>query len=100
MVVRTSRDIYVGQRILVECECRLSGVPTDPTVLQCTVRSPSGTSVTLNYPDVNLTRRDLGFFEANVTVSEGGTWWVRFEAAGVADAVQEISFEVLSSNVM
>lgn len=100
MATRTTRDVYVGQRILVECEFRLLGVPTDPTVVQCTVRSPSGSSTTLNYPDVNLVRRDLGFFEANVTVDEGGTWWFRFEGAGVVDAVQETSLEVLSSNTV
>lgn len=100
MTTRTVRDIYPGQRILVECEFRLLGVPTDPTVVQFTVHAPSGSSTTLNYPDVNLTRRDLGFFEANVTVNASGTWWFRFEGAGIVDSVQELPLEVLPSNTI
>jgi hypothetical protein len=91
------RQIFSGQRVLVQCEFRLLGVPTDPIVVQCTIRSPQGSKSVLNYPADNFVRRDLGLFEANVTVDIGGTWWFRIEGAGVVDAVTEISLEVIQS---
>lgn len=97
MPTRAIRDIFQGQRLLIEAEFRLLGVPTDPIGVQCIVRKPSGSQVALNYPDINLTRRDLGLYEANITVDEGGTWWVRFEGFGTVDAVQEQPFEVKST---
>lgn len=97
MPTRAIRDIFEGQRLLIECEFRLLGVPTDPVGVQCTLRKPDGTQTLLNYPDPNLTRRELGVFEANITVDQGGTWWVRFEAFGTVDAVQETPFEVKST---
>jgi hypothetical protein len=97
MPTRAVREIFEGQRLIIECEFRKRGVPTDPIGVQCIVRKPSGSQAALNYPDINLTRRELGIFEANITVDEGGTWWVRFEGFGTVDAVQESSFEVRST---
>lgn len=92
------QQIFSGQRVLVECTFRLLGVPTDPTVVQCTIKDPSdGSQTVLTYPHTNLTRRELGVFEANVTVNDGGVWWFRFEGAGVVDAVTEIPLEVIQS---
>ena len=91
--------IYPGQRVLVEIKCRLLGVPTDPTVLRCLVLDPSGALTILTYPAETLTRRDLGFFEANVTVNAPGLWRFRGEAAGIVDGVQETSVLVAPSAV-
>ena len=44
-----SQATYVGQRLLVEGEFRLAGVPTDPMVVRCIVRSPTGVLNTLIY---------------------------------------------------
>lgn len=89
--------VYPGQRVLVEIKCRLQGVPTDPTVMRCLIKNPSGSTVTLTYPDEDFTRRDIGFFEANVTVDAPGVWHFRGEAAGVIDGVQETALTVSPS---
>lgn len=89
--------VYKGQRILVEVKTRLAGVPTDPTVMRCLVLKPSGTQVTLTYPDVSFTKRDTGFFEANVTVDQAGVWRFRGEAAGVVDGIEETAVTVYDS---
>lgn len=89
--------IYPGQRIFVEVKFYLLGVPTDPTVARCLIKDPTGNTVILTYPDDDFTRRDLGFFEANITVDEAGTWRFRGEAAGVVDAAQETSLSVSAS---
>jgi hypothetical protein len=92
------RTIYEGQRVLVECEFRLEGVPTDPIVVQAVVKNPvTGVETTLTYPAVSLTRRDLGLFEASIDVTAPGVWWVRWLGAGNVDAVTEVAIEVAAS---
>jgi hypothetical protein len=94
------QQVYEGQRIQIEMEFRLLGVPTDPTIVQITARSPSGSNSTLTYPNVNFTRRDTGLFDAAFIVDLPGTWFFRPEGTGVVDAVDEIAMEVLASNVI
>jgi hypothetical protein len=100
-VILDTDPYYVGQRVLLEIEFRLLGVPTDPTIVQITAKDPSdGSNITLTYPDVDLIRRDVGLFEAAFVVSSGGQWHFRVDAAGVVDAVTETSLEVLASMVI
>lgn len=89
--------IYPGQRVVVEMHVRLAGVPTDPLVMRCLVRAPDGSTSTLTYPDENLTKRDTGFFEANVLLDKPGTWNFRPEAIGTVDGVDEIAVTVADS---
>lgn len=89
--------IYPGQRVLVEIRFFLHGVPTDPTVAKCMIKDPTGSQTTLTYPDDDFTRRDTGWFEANVTVDRAGLWSFRGEAAGIVDANGEISITVSPS---
>lgn len=92
-------SVYIGQRILIEIEYRLSGVPTDPTLATITARSPAGSVSTLTYPDEDFVRRSAGLFEASILVDEPGTWVFRTEGAGVVDAVNEYTQVVLQSGL-
>lgn len=92
--------IYEGQRILVEMRFRLNGVPTDPTIVSLTTRAPDGGSFVLTYPVEDLTRRDLGFYEADVLVDQAGVWAFRAQGAGVVDTVNEYVLFVAASNVI
>jgi hypothetical protein len=96
----STNNYYPGQRVLIEMTFRLLGIPTDPTIVQMQTRSPSGTLVTLTYPAVELTRRDIGLFEAAVLVDEPGQWNFRGIGVGVIDSVQEASLDVQPSGVM
>lgn len=90
---------YVGQNLLIECEFRLNGVPTDPSIVTVAYRTPLGTQSTLTYPDVNLIRRSEGLFEASIPAEEAGTWTFRAEGVGVVDAVNEFTMAVLASGL-
>lgn len=81
--------IYKGQRVRAEIKYRLNGVPTDPTIAQIFIKKPSGSTITLTYPDTNFVRTSLGVFEVYYTLDESGTWWFRAEGAGVIDGVDE-----------
>lgn len=100
-VIRSSSSAYyVGQRVLVEAEFRLLGVPTDPTIIQFYARNPRDRSiVVLTYPNIHLTRVATGLYEADFQVTDPGQWHFRAEGAGVVDAVVEVHLDVLASNI-
>ncbi len=89
-----------GQRISCEGEFRLKGVPTDPAVVTCTFRAPDGTGTTLAYPSADLTRLDLGVYEASLVAQQAGTYSIRLAGAGVVDAVGEATVNVARSTVL
>jgi len=89
-----------GQRLIIEAEFRLEGVPTDPSVIQCFVRSPAGVTTQLAYPSPDLSRLDLGLYEANVLADGPGTWTFRFIGSGAVEAVREVDASVSASKVL
>jgi hypothetical protein len=95
-----STDYYEGQRILVEAEFRLLGVPTDPTIVQVLARSPQGTVNVYTYPAVELTKRDVGLYETSILADVPGQWHFRVTGTGVIDAVTEVELNVLESGVI
>lgn len=99
MAVDEETKVYVGQKILIEVEYRLNGVPTDPTIASITYRSPLGSQATLQYPTTDFIRRSAGLYEASILVIEPGTWIFRSEGAGIVDAVNEMTQEVLASGL-
>lgn len=91
---------YVGQRVRVEFEFRLFGVPTDPTIIQVSARNPVTESVVfLVFPNSSLIKVGVGVYEADFVVSSPGQWHFRAEGAGVVDAVTEVHLDVLASTV-
>ena len=86
--------IYEGQRLRIDVQFRLQGVPKDPLIAQALIKAPSGTVTTLTYPAVSFTRKGLGEFEIYWTVNEPGTWFFRAEGSGVVDAVSELPVSV------
>lgn len=96
----SSSDYYEGQRVLVETEFRLLGVPVDPTIVQVFAKNPLGSVNVFTYPAVELTRRDTGLYETAILVDMGGQWHFRVVGTGVVDAVTEIDLDVLESKVI
>lgn len=91
-------QFYEGQRVLVEIQYRLRGVPTDPIVRQVFIKKPSGSTIDIVYPDPAFTRVGLGEYEVAYTLDEGGTWWFRAEGIGTIDGVNEVPLEVLPTS--
>lgn len=92
-----ANNVFEGQRILIEVEFRLNGVPTDPTVVTIASHSPTGVQSTVTYPADSFIKRSTGVYEASILVNEDGTWIFRAEGAGIVDAVNEFPQEVLAS---
>jgi hypothetical protein len=93
-----SSDIIIeGQRVRVEINYRLKGVPTNPTIAQVFIKNPSGSVAQLTYPDANFVRIALGKYEVYYTLDQGGTWWFKASGAGVIDGVDEVPIIVQES---
>lgn len=100
VITRDDTPFYVGQRILVEVEFRLLGVPTDPTIVRVFASNPTdGGTTVINFPDEFLTRIGVGLYEASVLVSAPGQWHFRVEGAGIVDSVTEIHLDVFASSI-
>lgn len=93
-------EIYVGARASVECNFRVAGVLADPLAVSAIVRSPSGNVTTYSFP-ADLSKDATGVYRCEFTVTEAGSWGVRFEGSGgPVEAVGEELVSVLSSNVI
>lgn len=83
---------FVGAVVQVTVTFTVNDVLTDPTTLTCKVLSPSGAQTTQS-----ATRSSAGVYTTNVSATEQGTWFVRFEASGSAAGAVETSFDVQPS---
>jgi hypothetical protein len=71
--------------------------PTDPTIVTCEVRKPSGTVDT--YTDVEIVNDSTGVYHLDLETDEAGDWWYKFVGTGDAEAVERGSFLVRPEGV-
>jgi hypothetical protein len=93
-------DFVTGQPLVVEIEFRLEGVLTDPSIVRCLVRSPTGEVRELVYPSASVTRRATGIYRVSVLADKPGTWAFRGTSVGVVEAVKEVATNVAPSMVL
>jgi hypothetical protein len=93
-------DPVVGSRIAAESTFRISGVPTDPTIVVVYVRSPNGVLTTATYPTTDLTQESVGTYRYEFTANVAGSWAVRFEGTGAVEAAGEQFIVVSPSRVL
>lgn len=84
----------IGDRVkLTGTFTNAAGVLTNPTVVTCKVRTPSGT-VTSHLDAANPS---AGVFTKEIEVTEAGMWRFRFEGTGAVKAAEEGFFDVEES---
>ena len=85
----------IGDLVRIKGSFSIAAVPTDPTVVTVTVKSPSGATSTpaVIHPGV-------GEFHADVSVNAPGEWFYRISGTGAAQAAGEGSFFVRKSRVL
>lgn len=93
-------DPVVGSRIAAESTFRISGVPTDPTIVTVYVRSPNGVLTTAVYPTTDLTQESVGTYRYEFSADLAGSWAVRFEGTGSVEAAGEQFITVSPSRVL
>lgn len=95
-----AHEPVVGDTLICAFEFRLEGVLTDPTVVRCDIRRPSGGIQELPFPSAELQKVDVGQYEATVVTDEAGTWGFRATGIGVVSGVQEDVVNVAASRVL
>ena len=94
-------EIYAsGQLITLSCTFTVSGVPTDPTTVQGSIRFGTAASSTYVYPTgtaLNLTRDATGVYHFDFTGVSAGTYYYRFQGTTACIAADEGSFDVQTS---
>jgi hypothetical protein len=73
--------------------------PTDPTVITCEVRKPSGVIDEYVVTAGEIVRDGTGVYHLDLTPDEEGDWWYAFVGTGAAQARQEGGFLVQDQRV-
>jgi hypothetical protein len=86
-------NVYdVGDRVRLFGSFTVSGVKTNPTLAQCRVLKPDGTSTTYNPPAV--VNDNTGDFHVDISVDQGGRWYYKWIGTGAVESVAEKYFQV------
>lgn len=74
-----------------------TATPADPTTVTVTVQTPAGVSTTYALVDGDIERDSTGVYSIDVTMSEAGTWLVRWVGGGSLVAPAESAVVVTAS---
>lgn len=91
-------NVYdVGDSVRVSATFTVSAVNTDPSTITLKVKDPEGSITTYTYAGGTVTKQATGIFYKDVTVSNDGIWYYRFEGTGTVIAAVEGQFRVRRS---
>jgi hypothetical protein len=77
----------------------ISNNPADPSSITLRVKQPDATVVVHNYPG-DIAKDSTGVYHFDLSISESGDWYYRFEGTGTVQAASETLFHVYRSNVL
>jgi hypothetical protein len=86
-----------GDAVRLKGTFTVSSVATDPTTVTLKVKDSDGTISTYTYALAQITKLSTGIYYKDVTVSNDGLWYYRFEGTGACIAAGESQFEVRRS---
>lgn len=95
------RSYLVGNVARIEAQFLVDpAIPTDPSTVTCSTKSPTGTVVTRVYGSSLIARNGAGAYHLDLVLTEAGTWIYRWTGTGVCTAAIEDSIVVVPSNVL
>ena len=74
----------------------LNDALVDPTTVTFKAKKPDGTVTTRTYP-TNVTKESVGVYYTDWDIDTSGTWSLRVESTGTAQAAEEVRISVASS---
>lgn len=86
-----------GDLVRVKATFTVSSVLTDPTTVTLKVKDPDGTISTYTYTGGTITKSSTGVYYKDVSVSNDGAWYYRFEGTGTCQTAAEGMFKVRKS---
>ena len=89
-----------GDKVRLSCAFTNDGTtPTDPTALTLKVKTPDGVTATYTYAGGDITKDSSGNFHKDVSASQYGHWYYRWEATGAVEQATEGEFWVAKPTV-
>jgi hypothetical protein len=86
-----------GDSVRLKCTFTVNSVNTDPTTITLRVKDSDGTIAVYTYAGGTITKSAVGIYYKDVTVSNDGIWYWRYEGTGTVIAAGESSFIVRPS---
>jgi hypothetical protein len=86
-----------GDTIRLWAYFKVSSVYTDPTAIALKVKSAAGVTTTYTYALGTVTKSTTGIYYKDVSLTDDGIWYYRFEGTGTVAAAAEGKFEVRRS---
>ena len=93
----TANTYDKGDLIRVQGTFKVNSVLTDPTTVTLKVKDPDSTITTYTYAGGTITKSSTGIYYKDVSVSNDGAWYYRFEGTGACQAAGEKTFLVRKS---
>ena len=91
----TAPKFDIGDKVRLTCALTdITGAAADPTTVVCTVRAPDNTTST-----PSVMHPGLGSYYSEVTTTQSGTYFYRFEGTGALVVAEEGQFYVRERNV-
>lgn len=89
----------IGDRVRISVTwANIAGTATDPTTVTFRAKPPSGTEIDYTYgTDAELVRSGTGAYYVDLTLTEAGTWLIRWKATGALVAAEEATISVRRS---
>lgn len=86
-----------GDTIRLWAYFKVNSVYTDPTAITLKVKSAAGVISTYTYSGATVTKSSTGIYYKDVSLTDDGIWYYRFEGTGAVAAAAESKFEVRRS---
>jgi hypothetical protein len=78
-----------------------AGTATDPSVVRCKYRDPSGNVTSLLYgTDAALVKSATGIYYVDIDADELGVWNFRFYSTGTGQAANEDTFTAIGTGLL
>ena len=74
----------------------VSGVATDPTTITLTVISPDKVSTAYTYAAAQITKDSTGVYHKDITLTQRGIWYCKFDGTGACQASAEGTITVIA----
>ena len=78
-----------GDKVHLTAKFIVGSVLTDPTVIICRVKDPSGNVTVYTYALAQVTKTSTGLYYKDISIDESGDWYYRWEGTGAMEAAEE-----------
>ena len=87
----------IGDKVRIKATFTVSGVKTDPTTITLRVKSPSNVISIYTYALFEITKSATGMYHKDISITESGEWFYRWEGTGAVETADEAYLVVENS---